>query len=336
MTTKAYAVANGFLGLGLEAVRGVAAASPLFIPTKEPKNSPMVTWLKDEGLRGSPVTIYDQVPGVRHDEFEVKGDVQLDTFALYLIGVLGAADAISGGGPYAHLQGLLNDYTVGSQPPSFTVSDFNGAMLIEATAAQLESLELTFAIDAALTYAAKFISNIATAGGGPPAATFGVEPILPNWVIAATINAVDVHTVEEFSCKIDRAVESIHTGGNQGPYSNFAGPCAVSGKGTFVLNDLDDPFAIGGSEWSLDAPAALARVQLPISLLWTDPITSHSLAVQMSNVQFSNPVIERGKKYVEVTVDYEANANTTDATDGGYSPIQTTVTNAVAAAYVGS
>jgi len=63
--------------------------------------------------------------------------------------------------------------------------------------------------------------------------------------------------------------------------------------------------------------------------------TNHSIKLQMSDVQFHDPKRSVGKEYVELTVNFDAQANTTDATNGGYAPIKATVKNAVAS-YVAS
>ena len=52
----------------------------------------------------------------------------------------------------------------------------------------------------------------------------------------------------------------------------------------------------------------------------------------MTSVQFHDVKRTRGKEYTEVELSFTANANETDATTG-YSPVQTTIVNATAAAY---
>jgi hypothetical protein len=335
-TTLGYAVSNGFLGLALEAVRGTAAADPIYTPAKEPKYAAIITWLDDDSLRGSMVATYDSVQGVRHGEFDLKGNVQMDTFPILLQAALGGADAIAGDGPYGHTQGLLNDYTVGSQPLSLSLWDFTGAITNLITGAQLDSLELTWAIDAALTYTAKAMGDVAT-NPDVPTPSFSTEPLVPAWDTVTTINDVTVTTLVAFTCKIDRKAEVIHAGGSADPYDVFAGPVDVTGKITLVVDQIDDPLTIGGSEWNLATPGAgLVRLPLPVTIVFTDPNLGHSLELQMSAVQFKNPVIERGKKHLEVSADYTAIANTTDAIATGWSPIKTIATNAVATAYVGS
>jgi hypothetical protein len=311
------------------------------VPNKDPKRSSLITWLDDDGLRGSPTGPFDSVPGVQHDEFEIKGEAQFDTIPLLVIGALGAPDAISGSGPYEHLDGMLNDYTVASQPPSLTIQDFDGVHCNRMTAAQIENLEFTYAIAAALNFSAKLIANPGTQIS-KPTESFGTEHIVAGWSVGMEINSEAVTTVEEFTCKIDRGTEAVHTGQNTpGPYANFADKCVVTGKSTFVIASTSDSLTIGGSaaspEWNASTPgAALKRFQVPIAITFTEPITGHTMLIQMSAAQFANPVVERGKKYLTVSGDYKAVANATDAVDAGYAPIQIVTTNAKSAAYAGS
>ena len=81
---------------------------------------------------------------------------------------------------------------------------------------------------------------------------------------------------------------------------------------------------------------ALNDNNVPVSLVFTDPVSAHQITVQMSSVQFMDPKRDRSKAYVEVDAAFEAAANTTDAVSGGgggYSPIKITTTNAVSAVY---
>ena len=336
MTSKAYAVANGFVGLALEAVRGTAAASPIYTPVKDPKYAGMITWLDDDSLRGSPVAKYDAVAGVQHGEFDIKGNVMMDTIGILLQAALGGSDTVAGAGPYTHTQGLLNNYLVGSQPLSLSLWDFTGAVTNLVTGAQLSDLEFTWAIEAALLYAGKAMGNLAT-NPSVPTPSFSTEELTPAWNTTTTINGITITQMENFTCKIDRKAEVIAAGGSANPYDVFSGPCDVSGKVTLVIDQLLDPMTVGGSEWNTGANGAgLVRLPLPMVVTFTQPTSNHALKLQMSTVQFKNPVVERGKKFLEVTADYDAIANTTDATSSGWSPLKTVVTNAISTAYVGS
>ena len=90
-------------------------------------------------------------------------------------------------------------------------------------------------------------------------------------------------------------------------------------------------FTIGSTAYGLYRGAS----NIPMTLTFTDNAdgvspTYNKIVMQMSDVQFTNPKRSVGKDYVELTVDFDAQANTTDKISTGYSPLKVTVTNNVA------
>ena len=128
-----------------------------------------------------------------------------------------------------------------------------------------------------------------------------------------------------------RKTAPIFTMGTQAPLVNFAGPIEVTGKFTAIVNSTSDAWSTGNTA------EALTRSPQTMTITMTDPndttsATNHSIAFTMTSVQFHDVKRTRGKEYTEVEVSFTANANATDATTG-YSPVQATIVNAVAAAY---
>lgn len=80
------------VGLGLETERGVPVAPTLWLPVMGPKYKPDLQLLPDEGLRGSMVTLYDEVPGLRFDSYGFDIYPYLDTFPALLRACLGSKD----------------------------------------------------------------------------------------------------------------------------------------------------------------------------------------------------------------------------------------------------
>ena len=329
----AYMSVNSYLGLALESTRATAASGTYtYIPVSAPQVSPMLQWLRDEALRGSPVSLYDQVAGVRHDEVDFKTYLYADSFPLLLASVLGP-DSVSGSTIYTHVIGLQNSASTGSQPSSVTINNFDGGNAFQIAGAQAASLDITFGADKAVEAAIKYMGQPWTTP--TPSATYGTEALIPGWDTAISINSTSFLNIMDGSIKIDRKTAPIFTAGQQGPRTVFAGPCAVSGSFTVVV-EAADAFTIGSTAYGLYRGAS----SIPMSLTFTDPsditsATNHSIKLQMSDVQFYNPKRSVGKDFVELTVDFDAQANTSDATNGGYSPIKATVKNAIAS-YVAS
>ena len=327
LPTDAYASSQQWLGGAIEATRGASVAATFWPPFMDPKWSPKVTWLKDAGMRGSPVKVYDQVPGPRNDEMTWKGNVHLDTFPNLLRAILGSPDTATsvGGGLYTHKIGLLNSPSVGSQPPSYTWTYFDGYTYRILSGQQGSDLHLTSAMNAAFTYEWTSVGQPAptpygtTATNTPPT----TDHIIPNWATAASIGGVQMVTLETFDVDIKRGTEPIVTNtGTQGPYRVWAAECDVTGKLGFVLTASDTTLAYG-----------LARQQQIGVFTWTDQVSSHTLALTMSAMQLEDPVITVGKSYVEIEANFTAIADTTDQVTGGYSPISSLVTNAQTTQY---
>ena len=324
-----FMTANSFLGLGIEANRNTAAASPTFIPITAPQVTPMQVFLRDEALRGSPTTVYDQVLGVRHDEYDVKGYCYADSFPILLRAILGGTDTKTGTGPtYNHAIKLLNDNTTGSQPPSVTIKDFDGATAFQMTGAQMSELSLTFGAEAAAEWNAKFIGNpytqIAT-----PSASFTSASFVPGWDITTSIAGTNLAYIAEGEIRFARNAAPVFTMGTQAPRVNFAGPLEVTGRLLAVVETTSDIFSNATNGYALfDGPQATV-------ITLTDPVSSNTIAFTMTKAQFSDVKRQRGKAYVEVEVNFTANANATDASSG-YSPISTVTVNGVSTAYAGS
>lgn len=329
-TGTAFNTANSFASLALETTRGTAAATPTYFPVSAPAMSPMITWLKDQALRGSPVSEYDEVAGVHSDDFDLKGFVYEDSFPILLRAILGGADTVTGAGPYVHTIGLANAASTGSQPPSVTGVLFDAANAFQITGSQMVSLDLSSGADKGLEWTGKFTGNPWTVLGSTPSSSWGTVPLIPSWNTTISIGGSSIGYIETLDLKIDRQTKPIYTEGQQGPYVVFAGPIAVSGSFSAVVATNADPFTIGGSAY------ALYRQQKATVLTFSNPNTTGSVALTMTSVQFSEPKRKVDGEYTKLDVNFTALADTTDATAGGYSPIKTVTTNSISSAYTGS
>lgn len=80
------------IGIALEEERGTPVAPTFWLPVMGPKYKPDLQLLPDEGLRGSMVTLYDEVPGLRYDGHGWDSYPYLDSFPLFLRALLGSTD----------------------------------------------------------------------------------------------------------------------------------------------------------------------------------------------------------------------------------------------------
>jgi len=335
----AYLVANSYLGIMPEVARGTlnTGGTPVYIPVTAPQVTPMQTFLRDEALRGSPVMVYDQVQGVRHDEYDAKFYLFADTFPNLVKAVLGGTDTVTGAGPYTHNIKLLNNASIGSQPQSYSIMDFDGANYFTLLGAQADQLEISFGAEAAAESTVKFFTNPYTSGTSATAPFSTPNPstvhMIPAWDTTITVAGTTYTYIQDGTLTLARKTAPIFTMGAQAPYQNFAGPIEVTGKFTAVVNSLTDPWSTGSGA------TALTRSPQALVITFTDPNdssggTQYSVSFTMTSTQFHNVKRTRGKAYTEVEVEFTANADSTDATSGaGYSPIQANIVNATPTAY---
>jgi len=329
------------MGLVVEATRGTLPSSgtPVYIPVTGPQVSPMQKFLRDESFRGSPTTVYDQVQGVRHDEYDAKFYLFADTFGTLAKSILGGTDTVTGSSVYTHNIKLLNNAATGSQPQSYSILDFDGANYFTMTGAQADSLNITFGAEAAADATVKFMANPYTSYTSAPAPftslSLSTEHLIPAWDTVITVSGINsgaaLTYIQTGELMLARKTAPIFTMGTQAPLVNFAGPIEVTGKFTAVVNTNADAWSTGSTA------EALTRSPQVVTITMTDPndstsATNHSIAFTMTSVQFHDVKRTRGKEYTEVELSFTANANATDATTG-YSPVQATIVNATAAPY---
>ena len=336
----AFLSANSYMGLIAETARGtLPSGTPVYIPVTTPQVTPMQTFLRDEAFRGSPTLVYDQVQGVRHDEYDAKFYLFADTFGNLVKATLGGTDTVTGSTVYTHNIKLLNNAAVGSQPQSYSIFDFDGANQFVMTGAQADSLNITFGAEAAADATVKFFANPYTSYTSAPAPfttlSLSTEHMIPAWDTSITVSGINsgaaLTYISTGELMLARKTQPIFTMGTQAPLTNFAGPLEVTGKFTAIVNSNADAWSTGS------AAEALTRSPQTMTITMTDPndttsSTNHSIAFTLSAVQFHDVKRTRGKEYTEVEVSFTANANATDATTG-YSPVQATIVNAVATAY---
>jgi hypothetical protein len=334
----AFLSANSYMGLVVEATRGTlpVGGTPVYIPVTTPQVTPNQTFLRDEAFRGSPVMVYDQIQGVRHDEYEGKFYLFADTFGNIAKSIMGGTDSVSdNAGSYTHDILLLNNSATGSQPQSYSILDFDGANYFTITGAQGDSINLTYGAEAAADATVKFFGNPYTSYTTPPAPftslSLSAEHMIPAWDTTITVGMSTLNYIQTGELKLERKTAPIFTMGNQAPYQNFAGPLDVTGKFTAVVDSNADMWSTGsGAE-------ALTYSPQSVTITLTDPNDNHnsindSIAFIMDNVQFHTVKRVRGKEYTEVEVEFTANANTSDA-DTGYSPIVVQIVNGISTAY---
>ena len=316
---------RSYLGIAKEVTRGTAVAPTDFIPVMKDALKPVdiVDPLYDTGLRGSNALNYNYIPGRTRSTVDFGGAVFADTVGYAIAGVLGSVATTGVSAPYTHTISLFNSLASGGdvQPISYTLTDFYAVDVRSYPGCQFSDFSLKFNADGMLEYDAKstgFQSEVVS----DPTPTFSTVLPTPVWRGTVSIGGSAVSTAMTGNIDMTRPATPIYGISNtQDPYQVFLGPLEVTGKITFVmdndsqlLNFLNNSQPALVFNWAYGAGASAVQIQ-----------------ATLTKGAYTTGVIERGEDFVQVTVDINAQSNTTDAgSSGGFSPIKWVLQNAKA------
>ena len=316
---------RSYLGIAKEATRGTAVAPTDFIPVMKDALKPVdiVDPLYDTGLRGSNALNYNYIPGRTRSTVDYGGAVFADTVGYAIAGVLGSVTTTGASAPFTHTISLFNSIAVGGdvQPISYTLTDFYAVDVRSYPGCQFSDFSLKFNADGMLEYDAKttgFLSEVVAT----PNPSFSTILPTPVWRGTVSIGGSPVSTAMTGNIDMSRPATPIYGISNtQDPYQVFLGPLEVTGKITFVMdNDSELLNFLNNSQpalvfnWAYGAGASAVQIQ-----------------ATLTKGAYTTGVIERGEDFVQVSVDFNAQANTTDdGASGGFSPIKWVLQNAKA------
>jgi len=316
---------RSYLGIAKEATKGTAVAPTDFIPVAKDSLKPqdMVDPLYDTGLRGSNVLNYNYIPGRKHSTVDFGGAVFADTIGYGLAGIMGACATTGASAPFTHTISLLNSLASGTdtQPISYTLTDFYAVNVRSYPGCQFSDFSLKFNADGMLEYDTKTM-GFPSSTVADPTPTFSTVLPTPVWRGTVSIGGSAVSNAMTGNIDMKRPVTPIYGISNtQNPFSVFLGPLEVTGKITFIMetdaqltNFLSDTQPAIVLNWAYGAGAAAVQIQATIT-----------------KGAYTAAVIERGQDFVQVTVDLNAQANTTDdGASGGFAPIKWVLQNAKA------
>jgi hypothetical protein len=314
---------RSYLGIAKEATRGTAVAPTDFIPVMKDALKPVdiVDPLYDTGLRGSNVLNYNYIPGRTRSTVDFGGAVFADTVGYAIAGVLGSVATTGASAPFTHTISLFNSLASGGdvQPISYTLTDFYAVDVRSYPGCQFSDFSLKFNADGMLEYDAKS-TGFQSETVADPTPTFSTVLPTPVWRGTVSIGGSTVSTAMTGNIDMTRPATPIYGISNtQDPYQVFLGPLEVTGKITFVmdndsqlLNFLNNSQPALVFNWAYGAGASAVQIQ-----------------ATLTKGAYTTGVIERGEDFVQVTVDINAQSNTTDAgSSGGFSPIKWVLQNA--------
>ncbi len=316
---------RSYLGIAKEVTKGTVVAPTDFIPVAKDNLKPvdLVDPLYDTGLRGSNVVNYNYIQGRTRSTFDFGGAVFADTVGYAIAGLLGSVATTGASAPYTHTISLLNSLTSGTdtQPISYTLTDFYAVDVRSYPGCQFSDFSLKFNADGMLEYDAK-TTGWQSETVSDPTPTFSTVLPTPVWRGTVSIGGSAVATAMEGNIDMTRAVTPIYgISSTQDPYQVFLGPLEVTGSIKFVMDS------------DAELVNFLNNTQPAIVLNWAYGSGSSELQVQATITKgaYTAAVIERGDDFVSVTIELNAQANTTDdGASGGFAPIKWVLKNAKA------
>ncbi len=314
---------RSYLGIAKEVTKGTAVAPTDFLPVMANSLKPVdvIDPLYDEGIRGSLVKNYNYVPGRTRSTYDFSGSAFADTIGYAIAGVLGDVATTGASAPFTHTMSLENSAVAAAdaQPISYTLTDFYAAAVRAYPGCQFSDFTLKFNADGMLEYDAK-VTGYASAVATTPTPTFST--LLPTqvWQGSVTIGGTTITNSIAGEISMKRPVTPVYgIAATQAPFNVFLGPLEVTGKLTFIMEN------------DTELTRYITNTQPAISLNWA--YGAGAAAVQIRAVLTKGAYVaaasDRGSDFVQISVDINAQGNTTDAGASlGFSPIKWTLQNA--------
>ena len=316
---------RSYLGIAKEVTKGTPVSATDFIPVAKDSIKPqdIIDPLYDQGLRGSNVLNYNYIQGRTRSTFDFGGAVFADTIGYALAGVLGSVATTGTSAPYTHTISLLNSTTSGAdaQPISYTLTDFYAVNVRRYPGCQFSDFSLRFNADGMLEYDTK-TTGWESSTTSDPTPSFSTVLPTPVWRGTVSIGGSSVATAMSGNIDMTRPVTPVYgISATQNPYNIFLGPLEVTGKITFLM------------EADTELTRFLNDTQPAIVLNWAYGAGASAVQIQatLTKGAYTAAVIERSEDFVQVTIDLNAQSNTTDAgSTGGFAPIEWVLQNAKA------
>ncbi|WP_407310516.1 phage tail tube protein [Desulfosporosinus sp. SB140] len=299
---------NSRAGLAKETTWGTAITAPTtWIPFKTLKSEDDIKRVIDDGIRGNLSKDFASYAGVASAKYDLDGMVYPDVFGNLLLAILGQ-DSVSGTSPYTHAFTLA-----ATQPPSYTLTDYDGVNERQFAGSILQQLDLKFTTEGELSKSTKWVSKLSTLAGSIHTPTYGtVQPIV-GYQAALTIAGAGNTRLIGGDLSLKRDVKFTFGANNsQSPTKVNVGKLEVTGKLDFEIDDYTE------LQYYLNATQ-------PIVVL-TFTSGANILTIQMSKCDFEKIAgIDRSQEMARVSASIRGIYNTTDA-----GPIKISLVNSVA------
>ncbi len=221
-----------------------------------------------------------------------------------------------------HQFSLLNNVGQGNQPPSATITDWDGDQWRQLAAAQLDKLTIKGNATGLVDYTCDWFANPSITPAAPTT-TATVTQAVPGWTFAIALAGVQVGYVLDWEIEMSRGVKPIPAlQGTQEYFLYFANALTATAKVT-VVEQSGAPQLVqfqNGDQFSVD-------------ITMFDLTNGFAMNLHSSNAMWKTGELTRGKEEVTAQLECQMLPTTNDALAGGVSPIIATVANSQATSY---
>jgi len=305
------------VSLGLESTYGTAVSPTYSIPVSAWGPSDSHTPIGDAAWQGPPATTFGHEPGPLAGAHQLAAPVYADTVGFPLAGLLGDVTTTTGS-PNTHAMSLLT--TGDLQPPSYTLYGADGLDCLRYAGFRFTDCTLSGG-DTGFAWTADGVSLDSTVVSAPTTNFTGLAPI-PSWTGVVQLGGVtDLQTLSATVAITRSVVAQRNTDGSRVPWLQRAAEITVTGSVAVAMRDDTYRAAfVAGTPSSVD-----------VTYSYGSGASAQQVKLHCSSVVFTKAARSYGSNWVELDLEWVADANAADAgSSGGKSPIKATVKNTVA------
>ena len=221
-----------------------------------------------------------------------------------------------------HQFSLLNNAGQGNQPPSATITDWDGDQWRQLAAAQLDKLTIKGNATGLVDYTVDWFANPSITPTTPTPTFTGIQAV-PGWTFAVSIAGTQLNYVMDWEIELGRGVKPIPAlQGTQEYFLYFANALTATAKVT-VVEQSGAPQLTEFLNGTVNA----------IDITCFDLTNGFAMNLHSTTSMWKTGNLIRGKEEVTAELECQMLPSTADALAGGVSPIIATVANAQATPY---
>jgi hypothetical protein len=307
--------------------QAAGTAPAAFVPVTKIDAQDNIAMLGDKGFRGSMASEYGVQQGMREGKLSFDGDFFADTVGYWLNSLFGFY-AYTAGTPYVYAFSQANTTPTASpgQPAPLLVYVYNPVSSTTRVYARcvVDSFSLKVDPGSLMSYAARimaFASGVVTHPTTVPPAFSTFTPVASR-VATMSINGSATAKVlsADYAWKRDSATAINTLQGIQDPLQNYVGPLDLSIKAKIVPSD----------DTELNLYLNGTQVPMVLTAVAGTGAAATGITVQNTLVNINDANVTRDKAYVEIDLDIDALANSTDVASGagGLSSSKVTLSTA--------